>query len=708
MLGFFRKHQKFIFTVVGSVVVITFVFFGTFQTLLQGRQAPPQKIGKLVDGSHLTERDLYSLTQLIKGGVEEGGRSPNLLSNSFLHKEILLGGIGEVVATAFFEEIQSELQEKWERARSFSPYVHPYAPFISAEALWGRFAPAIPETLTEIRSSGEEVTRENLSLLFKLYAAQSEFPPNLLQQMLYYQQVQSQGIQADPTLGQATMALFGFESAEEWFGHRFVQLVAKLILNGACIAEERGHLVSKEEARKSLFLNVAQGLKAFAEGEEITSEQIAEMYHRQLRFYGFTEGLASTLWQKVLVFQEMVSQVGTAVFFDSLSLNQFAQFAKPATELCRYSLPKVLQFDDFWKMLSFQRYIEIVALSDFLSLPKELKSAEEVMKEHPELIAKTYRIALASCTLDEVAAAVSLKKTWDWQIKEENFSHLKREFPALAQCAAESNEERREALGTLGDRARAQVDRFSRLKMVEEAPGLLGAHLSEAEVEERSIQVRMKGGQGPFSGEVFSALLENEDPSLQLYTEDGKRYYRIRLLDKGAPLTLLGFEEVEKDGTILKILDELLFEAYTSFKETASFEEAKEEVARRVYADLLIAIQKEAPEALGDKEGYARHRFDGHLKNMMDLVSSNLESFIAAQRGNWPLSSHTEHVAASIASGQVGAMTPEWGVGFYQILSKEESKASEQEIAEAKESLSIDAKRVWMGQLCEQLSEVVR
>ena len=79
MLGFFRKYQKFMFIIVTFFIVVSFVFFGTSNTIGPSEEAAPNKpIGKLVDGSTLMERDFRGMIRLLQHGIEEGGRDVNL------------------------------------------------------------------------------------------------------------------------------------------------------------------------------------------------------------------------------------------------------------------------------------------------------------------------------------------------------------------------------------------------------------------------------------------------------------------------------------------------------------------------------------------------------------------------------------------------------------------------------------------------------
>ncbi len=77
MLGFFRKYQKFMFIIVTFFIVVSFVFFGTSNTIGPSEEAAPNKpIGKLVDGSKLR----IKLDLQYKDGKITGSPEPILLT----------------------------------------------------------------------------------------------------------------------------------------------------------------------------------------------------------------------------------------------------------------------------------------------------------------------------------------------------------------------------------------------------------------------------------------------------------------------------------------------------------------------------------------------------------------------------------------------------------------------------------------------------
>ncbi len=702
MLGFFRKHQKFFFIFVAIFIGISFTFFGTSGAMNYEEKAPDVEVGRLLDGSVLKEQKLHTLTRLLQNGIEEGGRAVNLLNDSMVHRDLMLSGLGEMLAEHHFDKIASELEQRWDRAKRFSPYAHPYVSSISARNVWGQFAPKIPALLEELNAAPEEFSKEQLPLLFKLYRAQADFPPPLLHQMLFYQQQKGNQVRQDPGLPDANVALFGFQSIEDWFGTKFVEEVGQFILNIACIAREEGYKVTEKEAHIDLYSNVYRGLKVYSRGENPTNEDVQERFAQQIRYFGLDEKQAVSLWREVMHFRRMFNEVGEGVFVDRLALDQFKSFAKPAHQVCRYQLPQELRLYNFREMLKFQRYLEIVAQEDLMELPSELRSAEEAMDAYPELVYKTFAVQLASVSKTEAAARIGLKQTWQWETDAENFAKLQEEFSSLPEEVANTEEARLEALDNLKESVRFQVDQYARRAIIDAHPEKIAELLADAERKNETLKVCLKAEGNPLSGAHFLALLETEDPRLSQYSNDGENFYSIQVTEKGKGWDFLSFSEANRGEVMEELLDTLLLSAYTDLGFKEAFEEVRDEVGAKVYKDLLTAIETHAK--IEELDQYAVHRFDGYLKKMRALAVEDAESFAAKlQDSIWPFIQREEKIALGENTLAVGEFSPVANRQFYQLLEEAEMEASPSDIAAVKEHLKKDAQQELMRKVLKRL-----
>lgn len=651
-------------------------------------EAPDREIGELVDGSILKEQRFQGMMRLLEHGIEEGGRMSNFLNGSAVHRDLILTGLGEILADHCFEALEEELSTKWTRMKNFVPYVHPSAPHINARGVWGQMAPQINFLLDEVRAAPAEFSKEQLPLMFRLYVAQADFPPPLLLQMLYYQQMQGQ-VQPDYGLPRANVGLFGFESIEDWFGAEFKNEVTKFILNVAAIAKEEGYQVKRDEAEVDLMRNVHGALKMFQQGEAPSGEGVQSAFVNQCRSIGLTQSMAIDHWKDVLLFRRLFNEVGEGVFLDRLAMEQFQSFAKPSLEVCRYYLPRELHLANVSDLLKFERYLEIGYTGDKMSLDLEPKNVEEVRDIHPEFVGKPFRIDVASVSKKEILSTISLKQTWAWEGEEANFTMLQTLFPALKDKQANTLGERMEALDSLDDQKRFQVDEIARDALLGMHPEWIEEALAKCEREEKSVMVRLKGGDPVFSGADFLALLETDDPKLENYSLDQVNFTSIRTLEKSAGWNLLPFEQLRYDGTLDESLDTLLQTAHVDLKFEEPYEEVQDEVGKKVFADLF--------EAIG---GEIERRFDSFLNEMRDLAKTDEEAFESKQASLiWPLEKRTEMLAEDF-----GEEFSEVAKGsFYKVLGKKELEVPQEEVAKAKELLKRDAEKELMKKLLQRI-----
>jgi len=293
----------------------------------------------------------------------------------------------------------------------------------------------------------------------------------------------------------------------------------------------------------------------------------------------------------------------------------------------------------------------------------------------------------------QVIGSIPLKETWNWEAEENNFARLQEEFSQLAGKSATSAEERMEVLDALNARDRFLIDSFARKALLESNPELIDEALGKAEREQKTLKVRLKGGDSDLSGEHFLALLETEDSSLFRYTADGEIFYSIQVMEKTQGWNLLSFSEADRDGTLDEVLDELLMTAYNELKFNEPFEEVSDELGSKVYADLLDKIS-----------GEVKNRFSSYLNEMRVLALESKEAFEKKQEATqWPLLTRKEVVAGEGMALEIGEFSPIVSGRFYEIVGKKEILASESEIAEVKEHLKRDAQKQLMHKLLEKM-----
>jgi hypothetical protein len=697
MLGFFRRFQKFFFIIVTFFIAISFLFFGINNAMMDKQEVVDKKIGELVDGSPLMERRLQGLIAMLEHGVEEGTRTPNLLSGSIVHKRFILSGLGRILAHHVFDDIKDELKERFQRASLYTPYQHPYTPHISAQQIWIQNCPQILSLLSRIQSHEGNFTREQVDLLFDCYCAQASFPAPLLHQMLDYYERQSHGVRPDPGLKGANLALFGFESVKDWFGARFIDQMSRFIFNASLFAKEQGYGVSIEEARKDLYRNVSRAIEHLQGGQQADIEQIHAVYMNQIQRLGLSEGEAVLIWQDVLSFERMVEETGQGVFFDSLFPDQFKRFAAKGATVIHYEMPEPLRFNTFYDLLRFERYKEIVSECGLLDLPQSMRDSQDLLEEHPDLVYKRFDVELSSVTKDEVAARVSLKKTWEWEGDAENYAHLVNEFSVLEGKSAATFEERMESLDQIDPSIRLKIDQYARLSLVAAHPEWIEEELFNCSASCHTLEVRLKQDGHPFSGSDFLALIEGDSPELKCYSPDGITYFSISTLEKYPGWNIVAFEDA--NDVLEEKLDHILRVAYDNSGESSPYDQVRDRIAASVYRDLICAIGGDAE----DLDQLATRRFDAYLRQMYSLAIESSDAFaLALEKPFSVVGSTKQWFVENVDIGEGEYAKVENG-SFFQLVSHKQVHATEAEIAKAKEYLSLEAQKKLMKFLIEKL-----
>lgn len=626
MLNFLRKNQRFFFIIITVAIVVSFSFFGTYSAMAVPDSAQDKELLNGICGKPIMQQELLSLCRLIESSAfdraawEKGGM-PNFLNDGVIEKDFLASGLGVMLAKRYFDELKSDLDLRVKKVHHFRSYVHPKASQISADGAWVRFSPKMSEHFRAVKSKSDQSTTETLALMMQLYLDQAMLPPDMLKQVLLMQQNQ-QNVEPDPLLANADLSLFGFRSMDDWFGPRFVPLIAQFILNAAQLAEEKGYEVKAEEIRADLYQNIYQGYQQVSRNAQLNAEEADQYFQMKMRGLGLDETLLLGTWKKVMLFRRLFEDGSGSVLIDQLAYRQFDRFAKENVRVCLYQLPSALQLSDFRSMLKLQVYLESIAvdssrLRSDLRIPKHYASLDLIERKAPELIERQFELEYSGVSKEELARSISVKETWDWESADQHWELLRKHFPEVAILKAVSREQRLGSLDMLDKKLRVKIDQFARSKMIEEHPEKIQLALEQASLQNASIGVRMKGGELPFKGIKDSseliALLENaalqsENPNsanshLSFYTPDGENFYRIQLIRRDLAKKVLTFEEASKDGTLDKLLDKRLEEAYPEVRKKdsqyfqqsngqwKSFKEVKDQVGRHVFADLLRTIE---------------------------------------------------------------------------------------------------------------------
>jgi hypothetical protein len=483
MLEFFRLYQRYFFIVITVVVISSFTFFGTYSTFGGAEERPDRAIGRLIDGSSMMRSDVQKLSRFIatdrEDSIQGRGLSPNFCNDGVIRYDFIKDGLAKLIVAEYFDALKGDLESRLDKVKRFKPYAHPDAPFLSAKTVWDHFIPELNIEISDLQKE-TEVTLPLFSRLERLYQFQSKLQPEMLRRILIYQHRQYPWLTLDQRLPYEDLALFGFHSASDWFGNNFVDLISEFILNAAVAAEEKGYRVSLEEAKGDLIHTFQESMNKLNEGK--THPQISFPGH--LRSLGFDERSASEVWRKVLLFRRYFQDVGEAAFVDKLPYKDFAGYAKEEAIVHTYNWPLVVR--NAQDLAELQYYIKAVCPNGMEVIPSRFLSVEEVEKKHPNLVQRTYRAKVAEVSKKQVALRATVKQVWDWQTEDTNWNLLKAEFSLPS---ASNRDERFKILQQIEPHKRAEIDVWSRGKIVDQNPTWIEEALSSAAKNEKTWNV---------------------------------------------------------------------------------------------------------------------------------------------------------------------------------------------------------------------------
>ncbi len=656
MLHFFRRYQRFFFLIVTIIIVISFSFFGTFG-VIERIEPVHENVLVAADGSTIRRSELEDMIVFLDTDEElffaSGGQvGGNYLNDGVIAKDFLSTGMADILVDKFQDNLVTDWKESLGREQKVGFYVHPGAPFISAEAMWGYFAPNIKDAVGQLRKAQFESPKQWFDLHKTLYLAQQEFPPLALKQVLRYQERQYRWVQSDADLDRVDLSLFGYHSAEDWFGTKFVHLVSQFIINASKIAEQKGYRVSSEEALADLSLRAENVYQRLSKYVDMGSKGPSQLFSDELRQLGMDRSRAVEVWKRVLLFRRLFDGVGTAMFLDPQMFQQFDSYALETVSGDLFQFPPEFRFAHFVDLQRFEAYLTAVAKregKDSLALPDQLLSVSEVQKSAPQLVQKRYLLDVAEVPRQNLTTLVGIKAMWQWQTTDKNWTTLAKHFNELSTKKASTADDRFQVLEKLSAPTRAKVDEFSRESIVAEHPEWLEEALQTAPMQRKVVGIHSKGGKLPFLGVedraslialLDAAPINDASAQLERYSGDGHTFYRIRVLDRSKDWEVMSFAEAVEGGVMDELVTTTLQPFYEKLKQTDAhtykkadgtykpLSEVRELVAMEYFQPLIQTIEKLNGQKGIDGNQAAAQRFGQPMRKIRDSIAKSKSNTI--------------------------------------------------------------------------------
>jgi GcvH upstream region-like protein len=616
MFTFFRRYQRAIYFVITVVIILSFSFFGTYSAFVSGKGDDPV-VFRTVDGTKITRSQFSDYVHFLSTDSlslgEHGAALGNPLNDGVFAHDIIASGVGEVLAARFAKELEGEWIKRWQKEQRFQPYRHPQAPFVSAVQVWSYFAPEMKDRLEQYQKLDNPTITEIYSKKAPLFLAERQFPSAYLRQILLYQQKQFDWLEPDVLLENRQLGLFGYQQASDWFGSAFFEKTCEFIVQTASYAQEQGWSVSTDEALASLYLNAQNALQRLPQGENMTAE---ELFQKTLRELNMDRARAVSVWKDVLLCRKALIEIPLQVVLNRQPFDACFQHASMCSDVDTYQLQPPLRLKSIQDLLKVECWIQAVqAGNDTKSLipSDQFRSPEEVLQSFPELVDTHFVISFSSVTTDQLMKNVRLRDVWNWQQEDEHWDLLCKEIPQLKVRESTTPEARFQLLEKLPPQLRLQADRIAKEKIIEEHHQWIDEALRQATPETIAIGLRSQGGGSPFEGvndrASFISLLKRAPagevvPELQAYTQDKKHYYRIQILDRGVHENIVPLPDVLADGTMEKIVDRILENAYgrlrserpQDFKQENGqwkpFKDVKEKVGELYFASFFRQLDR--------------------------------------------------------------------------------------------------------------------
>lgn len=619
MIKFIQKYQKFFYAVITSIIVISFSFFGTAGTI--GSAAIHEQIAfKSVGGDKVTRGELESMVAFLQTdsydqrlwGAKMGA---NFLNDGVIAKDFLETGMAEILAKQYPDVLNNDLLIRLEREKRYTPYVHPKAPFLSAEMVWNYFSPTMKQNLDTLQKSHDPLSDESLKARINLYLAERQFPSPYLTEVLRRQESQYGWVEKDPGLRNRDFSLFSYHNLDDWFGAKFSRLVAEFIYNAADVAEQKGYVVTQAEAWADLVKNASASYKELSKSPDFYFSSQSQYLNEQLRQMGMDSGKATKIWQKVMLFRRVFHDVANSQFIEPKTLMLSNTWASESVSGDFYRLPEALRFSDLMNMAEFELYLANTSKEDKkLPLPNEPLAVEEVAKKSPELVEKRYLAVIKKADKKGLEGRVSMKETLAWETDPENFAALKKEFADLGILNGATLDKRVAALDSLPDTIRLKVDAYARSKIVAKHPEWLEDSLNQSASNAEVLSVRLKGGKEPLPGlkdrKALMDLLDKAKLGEEFTLNGDMAVYKIQVIDRSPKLEILSFKDARESGILAEMLNEKLNPLYLEVRndkfkreggEVKPFTEVKREVAEIWLAQKLKDIKTDAEASLKTK-----------------------------------------------------------------------------------------------------------
>ena len=613
MFAFFRRYQRAIYFVITAVIILSFSFFGTYSAFTSGRGDDPVVL-RTEDGTKVTRSEYNEYVHFLSTDSQASESGPyNALNDGVIPDDIIATGIGEILAKRFASDVGPEWKQKFAREKTFQPYHHPRASFMSAMRVWNFFAPDMKKSFERFSSLNTDDPVELYRCKASLYLAEKNFSSAKLRQMLIQQQQQLPWLEPDTSLETRPLGLFGYNQNSDWFGAQFIDKVCELIIQTAGKARQSGCQISSSEVLASLLQNAERVVKQLPPSEAMT---VDELFRRTLRELNIDQARAIAIWSDVLLFRRSLVDLPRDIVVNDQPFRSFMERESDTREMDCYQLQPCLRcgsMRDLYKIQAWLRGVAPQSGDGSLALPQAFLSPEEVSITYPEFVERRFVLNVSAVTGNELFKNIRVRDIWNWEVEDENWAFLVKEIPSLASETTPDSAERTRLLDGLSPQLRSRADMIAREHILSAHPEWVEKALEAAKPKVLSVGIRLKGPLNALVGienrqalidELIKAPLGEPSPALKGYTQDKKHFYSIQVMDRSQTETLVSLPDLLADGSLERVLDRVLEGAYPTIREDRPsdfrkgddgwkpFAEVKERVAEAYFVSFINKLDE--------------------------------------------------------------------------------------------------------------------
>ncbi len=606
MLGFLKKYQKIFFVFVALLVGVSVMLVGLLPRNLSS--AGDKTLFKAVTGKKIKRSHYEGLKALLStNNGEMALYGQNLGMNFFLEDAFTQNIIQPKLMGLIAQKKQDELAPLWkeqhEKEKLYKSYAHPQAAHVSADSVWHKHAPQIPELLEKLQN--ETDLQKAFTLRTELFLEENQFSPFALWQFLAEKQTQYQWLQKDENMAPYSLSLFGYRSLQDWFGPKVMDYACQFILQVSSIAQKRGYQASYKEAENSLAkLNEKcfqqlqfLGLKEFSDAESY--------FYAKLNRLGMNKVQMVSLWREILTFQNFFNEASHAALLDDLTLEDFEKYASEQVQVCTYMPPEHLRFRSPKDLAQLETYLAALGKpQELLSLNFELNDFKDIEKENPQLIEQRVEIDYKEVDVHQAAISVSVQAIWNWKNDPKNCQELLTRFPKLQIDEKMSPSNYQACFDDLDYFTQMQLDQHIRQTLLKQDENWLANAFEKVPNKNESFYSRKSGYKLPFKGLEISSKKESflknffnffqEEKALDSVTFDDVHFYKISAVKGLEEPKLVRYEDLLKDKTAEKMLQQALKKEHkkSAFKDQ-EFAKVKDKVLCQYLEPIQSAILKD-------------------------------------------------------------------------------------------------------------------